>query len=250
MNASLQVLALKTRIFKLNDPIVPFIIDAIEGTRNGPALLENAVLAITSKIVSLAEGQTVARNTVAKEELVRRESDHFLGSIGYGTFLTIKHGLLIPSAGIDESNSASNDYILYPKNPFQSARQIREALAQRFKLRHFGVLLTDSHTTPLRAGVTGIALAHSGFRAVTNKVGTPDLFGRSLKMTQINVADALAVSAVYCMGEANECSPLAILSGGIDFISPSEEIPGECQIQKEKDLYWPLLRAHLGETQD
>ena len=78
-----------------------------------------------------------------------------------------------------------------------------------FGWKNFGVLITDSHTTPLRRGVTGIALSYWGFSGVQNKVGTPDLFGRTLKMTHVNLADAFAAAAVLVMGESNESTPVA-----------------------------------------
>lgn len=71
--------------------------------------------------------------------------------------------------------------------------------------------MTDSHTTPLRRGVTGIALSYWGFQGVESFVGTKDLYGRALKMTHVNFADALASAAVLMMGEANESCPLAML---------------------------------------
>ena len=178
---------------------------------------------------------------IKKKTLIQKESDHYLGEIKYGCHLTIKQGLLIPSAGIDESNSEKSHYILYPKNPFLSAKKIYKILQKKFKLKQFGVLLTDSHTKPLRRGVLGTALAYHGFKGTKSKVGAKDLFGRKLKMTYINVADALATAATYTMGESNEGRPLALIKASEVEFDSSYTRGKELRIPLEEDLYYPLL---------
>ena len=209
--------------------------------------LENSVLVITSKIISIAENEFVNINAISKGDLVRREADLYLGEIGYDVHLTVKHGLLIPSAGIDESNSEDQEFILYPKNPFESCEKIYNFLKENFKLKNFGVILSDSHTTPLRKGVTGISLAHWGFRAIENKVGNKDLFDRALKYTSSNWADALSAAAVILMGEANECCPLAIIQcSKVQFTDHTN--PKEVSIPLKEDLYYPLLKDYQLKT--
>ena len=101
---------------------------------------EGMLIAVTSKIVSLSEGRIVPKSSIDKGALVRREADVFLGEAGYGCMLTIKEGLFIPSAGIDESNSAGGDYILFPEKPFESARLLWEGLRARWGLSELGVM--------------------------------------------------------------------------------------------------------------
>jgi len=117
----------------------------------------------------------------------------------------------MPSAGIDESNS-NGFYILHPKDLQETANKIRIYLCKRFKLKNVGVLITDSKTTPLRWGTTGVALAHSGFLALNDYIDTPDIFGRKLKVTKVNISDGLAAAAVLVIGEGREQTPLAIIS--------------------------------------
>ena len=201
---------------------------------------DGLVLAVTSKIVSLAEGRLVPTASITKKELVQKEADVYLGDIGYGCYLTIKHGLLIPSAGIDESNSGGTQYILYPEKPFESARLLHRSLSEEFGIKNLGIILTDSHTTPLRRGVTGIALAYWGMRGVRNLVGKPDLFGKPLQYTRVNIVDALAAAAVLAMGEADERRPLALIEGAdVEFVSNTD--PKEVEIPLEEDLYRPML---------
>ena len=227
-----------TRIFEPRQSLVDFVVQSVPKDR----VHEDMILAVTSKIVSLAEGRLVPRDSINKKELVQREADIYMGEIGHGCFLTVKSGLLIPSSGIDESNSASGDYILYPRDPFASAFRIWSDLRRAWNLKNLGVLLTDSHTTPLRRGVTGVCLSYAGFQAVCNLVGTTDLFGRPLRMTQMNFADGLAVAAVLMMGEGAECQPLAVIENAQVQFSESTN-PQELSIPFEEDLYFPLLDA-------
>lgn len=248
---NLKVSALPTDIYERDEadssefhPLLPFLIRSLERNKIQPAQLDGAVLAITSKIVSVSEG-AIASGDSDKKALIRQEADVYLGEGGHGVELTVKHGLLIPSSGIDESNSRDGSFILFPRDPFLSARQIWQGLREHFAIRHLGVILTDSHTTPLRMGVTGIALSYWGFEGVTSKVDEPDLFGRKMKFTHIDIADALAVATVLVMGEAGECTPLAIAH--IDGLKFRDEIdPAQIRIPLENDLYYPLLKDRLG----
>lgn len=235
----LRVEPIKTAIYRSGD-IVEFIVQAVP-----PAMIEEEmVIAVTSKIVSLAEGRTVEQNSTSKEALVKRESDIFLGEIGYGCFLTVKDGLLIPSAGIDESNSENGSYILYPIDPYKSAHQIWKGLCARWNLSKLGVILTDSHTTPLRRGVTGVALSFWGIEPIRKLVGSTDLFGRTLQMTNMNLVDGIASASVLMMGEGSESTPLAIVTGvGLDFCDSQKS--NALSIPIEEDLYGPLLKNYL-----
>jgi len=246
MNSSIYCRALETRVFKKGESLKDFVIEHLRHHEIIPA--EKSILCVTSKIVSLAENRLVPQGTIQKIDLVKQESDLFLGEIGYGCSLTIKDGLMIPSAGIDESNSETGEYILFPKDSFASAHRLCTDLKIHFRLRDFGVIFTDSHTTPLRQGVTGVGLSYAGFRAVKNKVGDQDLFGRSLKMTQMNLLDGLSAMAVMLMGESNESRPLAWIEGSeVEFCETAN--PKEIQIPWKNDLYYPLIEGLLNRSE-
>ena len=234
----ITVKAITTDIYRPKEDFFGFLIKHLKGH-----LKDKSILAVTSKIVSLSENRWVPKSTVDKYKLIQKEADKYLGEIGYGVHLTIKQGMLIPSAGIDESNAEGDFYILYPKNPFLSAKKIHQALKKALHLKKLGVLITDSHTMPLRRGVLGTALAYYGFRGVESKIGKKDLFGRVLKMTQINVADALAVAANFTMGEGSESRPLAILKAPVTFANLKDN--RELHIPLKEDLYKPLLQKAL-----
>ena len=73
------------------------------------------------------------------------------------------------------------------------------------------MIITDTRLYPMRLGTMGVAIGYAGFAPIKNYAGTPDLFGRKLKRTQVNIVNALAVAAVLVMGEGAERRPLAVI---------------------------------------
>lgn len=214
--------------------------------RHLPAVQEASVVAIASKVVSLCENR-VAPAERSKEQLVRQESARYLPAAEpYGYRFTITRGTLIPTAGIDESN-VGGGHLLWPQDPQRSANEVRAHLAARDGLEAIGVVITDSTCIPLRRGTAGISIAHSGFRAVRSYIGTSDLFGRPLRVSQANVAAGLAAAAVVTIGEGAEQTPICVIDE-VAFIEfqprdPDEEELRELFIEPEHDLFAPFLDA-------
>lgn len=214
-----------------------------------PKLHERTVLAVTSKIVSICEGNVVQSSSITKDELMEQEAEYILPAEIDPTRrfnLTIKDNILIPAAGIDESN-AQGYYVLWPKDSQKTADQIRQYLKKRFSLKHVGVIITDSRTNPLRWGTTGVALAWSGFKPLQNYIGTEDLFGKKLEVSISNVVDVLAAAAVLLMGEGAEQTPLAIVEE-IPFVTfidrdPSKEELAMLHVGLKDPMYAPLFKS-------
>lgn len=209
---------------------------------------EKSILIVTSKIVSICEGRTVRIEDTDKQKLIEEESDLYLlpSENKYNFSLTITKGNLTPAAGIDESN-ANKSYILWPENPQASANNIREYITNRFDLKKAGVIITDSRTVPLKWGTIGTCIAHSGFLALNDYREKPDIFGRNMKVTKANIAEAIAVSAVAVMGEGAEQTPLAIVSE-IPFVkfqlrNPSSDELNSLILKPSEDIYAPLLTS-------
>src|SRR5438034_11311086 len=85
-----------------------------------PMLEEKSVVVITSKIVSICQGNAVKNDgTVDKRELIKKEADWYFEDKNldrFGVLIpTIKDDIFIANAGIDESN-ANENFILWPKN--------------------------------------------------------------------------------------------------------------------------------------
>ncbi|MDR2548347.1 MAG: putative folate metabolism gamma-glutamate ligase [Rickettsiales bacterium] len=209
-------------------------------------LTEEVVLAITSKIISICQKQVVHKTACSKEELIKKEADAIVDADcnPHGIYLTIKDNILIPSAGIDESNG-DEVYILYPKDVQKTAISVWNYLRTKHCIKHLGILITDSNIAPMRLGVTGITLGWCGFEPLYSYVGKPDLYSRPLQVTQINLLDALAASAVLVMGEGAEQTPMAIIRNvpKIRFLTrtPTIEEERSVKISVEEDLYSPLF---------
>jgi len=223
---------IKTRIFKEGEDLIAFIAEHIG------RLKENSIFVVTSKIVALSEKRTaVIKNAKTKEQLIRAESE--LAIPTKYAWLTIKNGIVMTSAGIDESN-ADGKLILLPKDSFKTARILRRTLRKKYGRKNLGILITDSRTMPLRAGVTGMAVGYAGFHGIKDYRNTPDIFGRKFKFSRVNIADSLAATAVLVMGEGNECRPLAIISAApVEFCEKINR--KELLIDMKDDMYRPLF---------
>jgi F420-0:gamma-glutamyl ligase len=212
-----------------------------------PELPPKSVLAITSKVVSLCENRVVKIGEVSKEELVRAEAEYFLPPEAnpYGVMVTITRGVLIAAAGIDESNT-DGYYVLWPEDPQASANRIREHLQKKFG-PEIGVVITDSRLTPLRWGIVGFGLAHSGFEALTNYVGQKDIFSKyTLKYSYGSQIDGLATAAVMIMGEGAQRMPLVRIEDAETVVfqnrNPTDAELGQLRISIDDDLYSDMLK--------
>lgn len=212
-----------------------------------PHLQEKSVVAIASKIIGMCEGRVVKKESEEqKDELIRREAEYYLPEKHLGFLLTIKQNLLVVAAGIDESNS--NGFLsLWPEDPQKSVNEIREHLVNKHKRKNLGIIMTDSKLSPLRLGVTGYTLAHSGFSALNSYVGKPDVFGRIMQVEKLNVSDSLSSAAITVMGEGAEQQPIAVINE-MPFVifqdrNPTQEELDALKIKFEDDIYSSLLTA-------
>lgn len=232
----MQIQAIKTRIFKKDENLNSFIFQHVK------SLKENSILVITSKILALSEGRVGKyENEKQKEDIIKRESDFALET--KYAWLTIKDGVVMANAGIDESNVGSQlgNIIFLPKDSFISASKIRKVLLKKFQIKNLGILITDSRLFPLRLGVVGFALGYAGFEGLRNYVGKEDIFGRKFKMSKVNIADSLATSATLCMGEGNEQQPLAVISDAPVVFTNKKVNEKELKINLKEDIYAPLF---------
>ncbi len=229
----MNIKPITTKVFAENEDLFAFV------TRFIKRAPERSVIVITSKIVALSEGRTAKLGTEKEKEALIRSESEFALETEY-VWLTIKDGMLVANAGVDESN-ADGKIVLLPKDSYKAASEMRKKLMKHYGVKELGVLITDSRLLPLRAGVVGVALGYAGFKGIRDYRGTPDIFGRKLTMTRTDVADALATTAVLPMGEGKECRPLAIITGAeIEFTDRVNK--KELLIPIEEDVYGPMFR--------
>jgi coenzyme F420-0:L-glutamate ligase / coenzyme F420-1:gamma-L-glutamate ligase len=198
-------------------------------------LQNNDILVLAQKIVSKAEGRMrniadVVPSARALElaeksqkdarivELMLQESNEVL-RIRVGTII-VEHklGFVCANAGIDHSNvtgsgSEKEEHVLLlPEDPDQSARNIREQIKQKTGV-NIGVMIIDSHGRAWRNGTVGICIGLSGLPALIDERGWKDLFGYTLQITVVGVADELAAAASLMMGQAAEGIPAVHVRG-------------------------------------
>ena len=198
-------------------------------------LQDGDICVIAQKIVSKAEGrqvdlQSIEPSPAADElavqtgkdprvvELILQESNEVLRQRQGLIIVEHKLGFVCANAGIDRSNISQEDgsgegsVLLLPENPDRSAKLIRQHLEKAWK-KSIAVLIIDSHGRAWRNGTSGLSIGFSGLPGVVDLRGEPDLFGYSLKVTQIAAADELAAAASLIMGQADEALPVVHVRG-------------------------------------
>jgi coenzyme F420-0:L-glutamate ligase / coenzyme F420-1:gamma-L-glutamate ligase len=224
---------------------------------NNIALADDDILVFAQKIISKVEGRTVNLATItpssraldlAREtekdarvvELILQESNEIL-RIRVGAII-VEHrlGFVCANAGIDHSNvagagdAAEEWVLLLPADPDRSAEQLRHAVQSQTGKR-IGVLVIDSHGRAWRNGTVGTAIGIAGLPGLQDLRGQPDLFGYTLQVTQVGVADELAAAASLVMGQAAEMTPV-VHARGFPY-SLREGKLNELIRPKEQDLF-------------
>ena len=193
--------------------------------------LTGDLVAVAQKIISKAEGRSVRLATVTPSaeaediaarankdprvvELILRESRAVL-RVSPGVII-VEHrcGVVLANAGIDRSNIEDSDEqaLLLPADADASAARLREGLQREFGVP-LGVIITDSIGRAWRLGTVGIAIGCAGVTALQDLRGQTDMFGRTLQVSEVAVADSIAAAAVLVMGEAAEGTPLVLVRG-------------------------------------
>jgi coenzyme F420-0:L-glutamate ligase/coenzyme F420-1:gamma-L-glutamate ligase len=137
--------------------------------------------------------------------------------------IVVEHrlGFICANAGIDHSNVHPREdedldpegwLLLLPLDPDASACAIRQRLELATGAR-LGVLIIDSHGRAWRLGTVGVAIGLSGLPGLVDLRGEPDLYGFTLRITQVGAADELAAAASLVMGQAAEGTPVVHVRG-------------------------------------
>ncbi len=215
------------------DNLADMIVKALQETRI--VLEDNDILVLAQKIVSKAEGRAVNLATVTPSqraiqlarqtekdarivELILRESSEVLRTRGGTIIVEHRLGFVCASAGIDHSNVAGEGneaeewVLLLPAEPDRSAEVIRKEIESRTG-KQIGVLIIDSHGRAWRNGTVGVAIGIAGLPGLQDLRGQPDLFGFTLRITQVGAADELAAAASLIMGQAAEGRPVVHVRG-------------------------------------
>ncbi len=253
MQAKLHIQPIeKFPIVQCGDDLPLLIANALSVTNLS---LDNGdIIVVAQKIVSLSEGRLLrlddvvvsqAAEDLAAEtekdprlvELILRESSAVIRKKPGVIITRHRLGLVGANAGVDQSNidhSGGECALLLPEDPDRSAKALREALVEATG-KNLGIVISDSVNRPWRLGTVGTAIGSAGTMVLDDRRGQRDLFGRELKVTMTNRADAIAAAAVLVMGETKEGVPAAIVRG-LE-VQDSLQVARDCIRPVDEDLF-------------
>jgi len=220
--------------------------------KNNEKLEDGDIIVISTKYVSNSQGRIVDLDKIKPSkqgikiskkfklkyeiaEIILRESDKIFGGIS-GFVITSADNIMAPNAGIDKSNAKKGKVILYPKDPYLIAEQIRRKIFLKF-LIHVGVILVDSRLMPVRVGTSGVTVACAGIEPVLDMRAQKDLDGNPLKVTFQAVADNIATIANHKMGEGAESKPIAIIRDSDTRLTDRIINPNEIAVSPDQCVY-------------
>lgn len=194
-------------------------------------LQEGDILAVTSKIVSKAEGRIV--QAADREAAITAETVRVVATRGGTRIVENAWGQIMAAAGVDASNTADGTVLLLPVDPDASARELCVALRARFGIR-LGVIVTDTFGRPWRDGQTDVALGAAGVRVLDDLRGTRDAAGHELHVTQPAVGDEIAAAADLVKGKANG-TPVAVVRGLAHYVTDEIDPAGAQPLVRKAD---------------
>src|SRR5919205_1662592 len=202
---------------KPHDKLDVIILEATR--RSGLELNDGDILVVAQKIVSKAEGRVIDLDKIrpsrkaqemAKKhrkdpqlmEVILRESAQILRAQNGIIVSETKHGFVCANAGVDQSNIRGDAAVLLPVDPDRSASQLRDAIKKKAG-REAAIIITDTFGRPFRNGQTNMAIGVAGINPIRSYIGSRDMYGRKLRVTEIAVADEMASAAELAMGKAD-----------------------------------------------
>lgn len=207
-----------------------------------PPLEDGDVLVVTSKAVSKAEGRLVAAPTdpeardLARGLAVDAETARVVAARGSTRIVQTRHGFVLAAAGVDASNVRTDELVLLPVDPDESARRLRARLLQLLGVR-LAVVVSDTFGRPWREGLTDVALGVAGLPPLRDYRGRRDAHGNLLGVTQMADADAVAAAAELVKGKLAGV-PVAVVRGLAERAIPDDG-PGATALVRsaEEDLF-------------
>lgn len=205
----------------------------------GGSLQDGDILVVTSKIVSKAEGRTLAaddREDAITAETVRVVATRTAPSGHVTRIVENRLGMVSAAAGVDASNTPEGTVLLLPEDPDASARALAAGLRERTGAR-VGVLISDTLGRAWREGQTDAAIGAAGVLVFEDLRGQVDAEGRPLVVTMPCVADEIASAADLVKGKASR-RPVAVVRGRADLVG-NLDLPGARSIVRpaERDMF-------------
>ena len=230
-NARVELLALPgLPDFAEGDDLACAILGSAEA--GGIGVATGDVMVIAQKVVSKCEGAFVDLDqvspgqeaqrlaaTTAKDprlvEAILADTSEVLRAKKDVLVVANRAGHVMANAGIDASNVAQGTgerVLRLPDDADASARRLKAEIEAATGTR-IAVIINDSWGRAWRNGTVGHAVGAAGLPALWDRRGEKDMHGRTLKVTQIGLADEIAAAASLVMGAAAERQPVVIVRG-------------------------------------
>jgi coenzyme F420-0:L-glutamate ligase / coenzyme F420-1:gamma-L-glutamate ligase len=208
------------------DSVAKLVVDAL--ALGGLRFHAGDILVVKHKIVSKAEGRTVALDSVKPSAAARRFArangvDARVVELALRVAKRVvrkKHilitetedGLVCANSGVDVSNvDGGKTAVLLPADADRSAARIHRELKKRTGL-HIPVIIADSFGRPWREGLCEVAIGVAGMKVIHDYRGKRDSYGYEMHATEEAVADELASVAGLVCGK-NSRVPACIIRG-------------------------------------
>lgn len=177
-------------------------------TRAAPWLAAGDILAVTSKIVSKAEGRYFDGD---REAAIDGETVSVVARRGTTRIVRDRRGLVLAAAGVDASNVEPGRVILLPSDPDASARRLRADIKRLLSI-DVAVVITDTLGRAWRVGQVDTAIGVAGMSPVLDLRGGSDGYGNPLGVTVTALADEIAAAADLVKGKTSG-NPVAVIRG-------------------------------------
>jgi coenzyme F420-0:L-glutamate ligase / coenzyme F420-1:gamma-L-glutamate ligase len=252
VNIRLEVIPIHiTADIKPKDKLELIILESISQAHEN--LYDKDIIVIAQKIISKVEGRIVNLNLINPSdksiqiarkyykdarivEMILSESKEIIREERGIIIAETRHGFVCANAGVDQSNlkDSKNHVVLLPIDADKSARKIRHSIKEQ-TTKKVAIIITDTFGRPFREGQTNVAIGIAGIKPIKSYVGTIDMYGKKLKVTEIATADEIASAAELVMGKSDRI-PVAIVRGCI------YDEDDKCSIsalvrKKENDLF-------------
>jgi coenzyme F420-0:L-glutamate ligase/coenzyme F420-1:gamma-L-glutamate ligase len=235
------------------DDLGAILIDSLRRARIAPR--DRDVFVVAQKVVSKAEGRYVDLRdvvpspraielaaAVGKEpriiEVILSETQEVVRQAHGVLIVAHRLGFVMANAGVDQSNIQHPDggerVLLLPENPDASCAMFKARIDEYFGV-DVGIVINDSFGRPWRNGVVGVALGAAGIPSLLSFIGTPDLFGRAMRVTEVAIGDEIAAAASLLMGQTDGGLPF-VHARGLAWDVPTCNAAALLR-QKEHDLF-------------
>jgi len=216
---------------------------------------EDDILVLAQKIISKSEGRfarlsdmepSAQAHAIAEEtgkepdfvEMVLSQSNDVVRTGPNVLIVEAFTGIVMANAGIDRSNidrgEGDDNALLLPLDSDVSARALRDQFVEQSG-KTIAVVIADSVGRAWRYGTSAMAIGCAGLEPLDDQRGDVDMFGHTLEVTEIALADQVAAAANLVMGEATEAIP-AVIVRGLSY--PRTDRPSSVLIRKkEEDLF-------------